>query len=309
MLTSVGLGLLLAATPPTITPFAHGRKAAFSVEFDDAMESQIKNAFPLLAQYRIPATFYIVPDGGGYAQNREIWEKKVPSLGHELGNHTMHHSDTVGAAQAEKEIGGAAKAIEQALGKPTLTPFAIPGGVKWEIPEEDFRRILKESNTFFPGRGDFHWDGQGDILRYPKAALEKGSWGQIGFHGVGDQWLTTSVESLASLLAFLDAHRDELWIAPTGTVWKYQREREAVQSVELTPEGENAFKLALRFEPGKLAPFELYNVPLTVRISLPSEWKKVWVLIDGRKRQAAVRDASLDIDVPPSAKSVRIERA
>lgn len=48
---------------PTVTPFAYGRKAAFSLEFDDSMVSQIANVLALLARYRFVATFYINPDG------------------------------------------------------------------------------------------------------------------------------------------------------------------------------------------------------------------------------------------------------
>ncbi|CAN5674396.1 hypothetical protein BH11ARM2_BH11ARM2_01270 [soil metagenome] len=292
---------------PLVTPFAYGRKAAFSMEFDDSMDSHVKNVLPLLAQYRFPATFYINPGRTNYRP--EIWEKAVPAAGHELGDHTMHHGDTVGAEQGAKEIGDAAKVIERALGHPVLTPFGTPGGVKWEIPEVDFQRILKENRLFFPGRQDFYMDDQGDILRFPKLALEKGIWRQLGFHGVGGEWLSTSVAHLTTLLQFLDAHRNEIWVAPTGTIWKYQQEREAVTGIDSTREKDGSVRLTLRFDKAKLAPFELFDVPLTVRTPVSGDWKKVWVVIDGHRKQMATNDGRVDLQVSPQVKSIQLENA
>lgn len=310
MLFLAGLLLMSKDPLPVIAPFAHGKKAAFSLEFDDSMDSQVKNALPLLAQYRIPATFYINPGRTNYPAAREIWEKQVPAAGHELGNHTMHHGDTMGAEKGAEEIGGAAKAIESALGHPVLTPFGIPGGVKWEIPEGDFQRILKENRLFFPGRKDFYQDGQGDILRFPKLALEHETWGQLGFHGIGGEWLSTSVSTLKDLLQYLDAHRDEMWIAPTGTVWKYRREREALRSIRQDSKPDGSYKLTLQFDRTKMEPFELFDVPLTVFAPVPSGWKTAWVVVDGQKRLTKIRDGVLlEIDVTPGAQNISFGKA
>jgi peptidoglycan/xylan/chitin deacetylase (PgdA/CDA1 family) len=290
---------------PTVTPFAFNKKAAFSLEFDDSMVSQIKNVLPLLAQYRFPATFYINPGRNDY--DKAVWEKKVPAAGHELADHTMHHRDTVGAEQAASEIGDCAKVIEHVHGHPLLTVFGTPGGVKWEIPPDDFQRVLKENRLVFPGRMDFYQDGQGDITRFPKLALEKDVWRQLGMHGVGGQWLSTSVENLTNLLRFLDAHRDEIWVAPTGTVWKYQREREALNRLFVDPKGDG-FRLTLGFDRTKLEPFELYDTPLTVFIFVPLEWQRAKVLIDGKSSVVPTSRGTAMIQVAPQARTVLIQK-
>lgn len=298
LLATLLLGLM---STPTVTPFAHGRKAAFSLEFDDSMASQIANALPLLAQYRFPATFYINPGRSDYRP--EVWEKAVPAAGHELGDHTVHHADTVGATRAAEEIGSVARIAERVHGGSRLTVFGIPGGVRWEIPEADFQRILRENRLVFPGRMDFYQDGQGDIARFPQLALDKGAWRQLGMHGVGGQWLSTSVANLATLLRFLDAHRDEIWVAPTGEVWKYQREREALHTIDVNPDGEG-LRFSWSFDRTKLDPFELYDVPLTVRIPVPDGWKAVRI----RGRTTPVRDGIAEFDLAPQVATVRIEK-
>ena len=290
---------------PTVTPFAFNKRAAFSLEFDDSMVSQIKNVLPLLAQYRFPATFYINPGRSDY--DKEVWEKRVPAAGHELADHTVHHADTVGAEQAAKEIGDCAKTIERVHGHPVLTVFGTPGGVKWEISPADFQRILKENRLVFPGRMDFYQDGQGDITRFPKLALEKGIWRQLGMHGVGGQWLSTSVENLTDLLRFLDVHRDELWVAPTGAVWKYQREREALQGISVEAVGRD-YRLTPHFNRAKLEPFELYDTPLTVRTDVPAEWTRVKVSISGKRFVVPVNGGSAMFQMPPQASSVVIQK-
>lgn len=303
----VGLVPMSNSPSAVVTPFAHGRRGAFSLEFDDSMTSQIQNVLPLLAQYRFPATFYINPGRNDY--RKDVWEEQVPKAGHELADHTLHHGDTVGAGQAAQEIGPVAKTIERVYGKPRLTVFGTPGGVKWEIPEADFRRILKENNLVFPGRQDFYQDGQGDITRFPRRALDEGVWRQLGFHGVGGQWLSTSVENLTTLLCFLDVHREELWVAPTGTVWKYVREREAVKAIDVKPDGADAFTLKLDFDRSRLEPFALYDEPLTIKVSAPSDWTKAWTVVDGERRQVAITDGRFQFDVSPKAHSIRVERS
>lgn len=295
----------MSVLSPVVTPFAFGKKAAFSLEFDDSMVSQVKNALPLLAQYRFPATFYINPGRNDYSA--EVWEKQVPAAGHELADHTMHHQDTVGAEQAAKEIGDCAKVIERVHGGPVLTVFGTPGGVKWEIPPYEFRRILRENRLVYPGRMDFYQDGQGDITRFPKLALEKGVWRQLGFHGVGGQWLSTSVGNLADVLRYLDLHRDEIWVAPTGTVWKYQRERAALQEIAVAADGDG-YRLTPRFDRAKLEPFELYDAPLTVRADVPAEWQRAKVSTGRNWFVVPVVGGKAMFQMVPQADSVRIAK-
>ena len=285
-----------------VTPFAHGKSCAFSLEFDDSITTQVKNVVPLLSKYKFPATFYINPGRSQYKQYQRIWEEVIPMYGHELADHTWNHGDTVGAEKASEEIGSVAKLIEKIVGHPTLTVFGTPGGVKWDIPADDFKRILKENRLIFPGRQDFYQDGNGDITRFPKRAIDEKIWRQLGFHGVGGEWLSTSVENLTTLIKYLDKNRDKMWIAPTGTVWKYLRDREALTGFAPGPRG----LLIPQFDHTKLQPFELYDVPLTMHFSAPATWKKAVVKIDGKLVSATLTNSIVEFDFSPQAKSIKI---
>ena len=296
---------IASMSSPVVTPFAHGKSCAFSMEFDDSITTQVKNLFPLLLKYKFPVTFYLNPGRSQYKQNQEFWEKIVPLAGHELADHTWNHGDTVGAEKASEEIGSVAKLLEKIAGHPKLTVFGTPGGVKWEIPEADFRRILKENNLIFPGRQDFYQDGQGDITRFPKRALDEKVWRQLGFHGIGGEWLSTSLDNITTLFEYVHANRDKMWIAPTGTVYKYVHERAALTSIETAKNG----ALIPHFDKSKLGPFELYDEPLTMRAPVAVGWKKAIVTIDGKRLMpVSVKGGGIEFEFTPQAKLIQIKK-
>jgi hypothetical protein len=216
----------------------------------------------------------------------------------------MQHGDTVGAEKAASEIGDAAKALDRIRGHKILTPFAIPGGVKWDIPKADFERILSENHSFLPGREDFYQDGHGDITRLPALALKTNTWHHLGFHGIEGEWLSTSLSNLTSLLDFLDKNRDQLWIAPTGIVWKYTREREALLKLDVKPNG----TIVPIFDRMKLDPLELYSVPLTLQVPVPPTWKKVSASIDGKRVEATLKGHLAELEFLPQSKSIVVKK-
>ena len=65
-----------------------GKRAAISLTFDDARESQVTKGIPLLDEYGVKATFYVVPRN--LNGKVDAW-KKAAMNGHEIGNHTLKH--------------------------------------------------------------------------------------------------------------------------------------------------------------------------------------------------------------------------
>src|SRR5690606_40894702 len=82
------LALPLAAKQKFTWP--EGRKAAVSLAYDDALDSQLDNAVPALQRHGIKATFYIVPGREGLQNRLEDW-RALAGMGHELGNHSLSH--------------------------------------------------------------------------------------------------------------------------------------------------------------------------------------------------------------------------
>lgn len=63
--------------------------------FDDGYESQYSNAKPILDKYGFKASFYIVCNYVGSADNRMTWKdiKSLQQEGHDIASHTMNHHD------------------------------------------------------------------------------------------------------------------------------------------------------------------------------------------------------------------------
>src|SRR5262245_30961551 len=84
------LGRSPQTPPPARTSFAwpHGARAALSLTFDDARESQLDVGVPLLAKHEARVTFYLTANA--LRGRGDAW-KRAAASGHELGNHTLVH--------------------------------------------------------------------------------------------------------------------------------------------------------------------------------------------------------------------------
>jgi len=69
-----------------------GRRAALSLSFDDARESQLDRGIPILARHGIKATFYVSLHN---VEPRLAGWRAVTAAGHEIGNHTVRHPCSV----------------------------------------------------------------------------------------------------------------------------------------------------------------------------------------------------------------------
>ena len=65
-----------------------GKTVALTLSFDDARESQLDRGVPILNQYDVKGTFYVLP---GMVEKRLAEWKAALDAGHELGNHTDTH--------------------------------------------------------------------------------------------------------------------------------------------------------------------------------------------------------------------------
>ena len=89
--------LLLFAIAGPSTAFAgdgfawpDGRKAAVSLAYDDALDSQLDNAIPALDRHGLKGSFYLVLSAETVRRRMPDW-RAAAANGHELGNHSLFH--------------------------------------------------------------------------------------------------------------------------------------------------------------------------------------------------------------------------
>jgi len=263
---------------PKILKFQGGADAAVSLQFDDSMTTQLQNAVPLLDARKIRATFFVITGSWQYGQHKHAWEIDLPKAGHEIANHTVHHTGAKNVEELQEEIGGCSEYLATVFGpKPRLVSFAIPGGVPWNFTREQLDPIFQKYHLVLAENRNFFDEKTTDPVKFVQTALDKGTWTNVAMHGVGGEWLSTGIPTLTRLLDFMVANRDRLWIAPEIEVYKYVQERDAASMPILKAKGPNRFTLVITCDQSKLAFKDLpvstlYDEPLTVEVPVPSTW-------------------------------------
>ena len=113
------------------------------LQFDDGDEDNYKYAFPILKKYGFPAMEFLVSDKVG-TPGFLTWDqvKEMEKYNFLAGSHTRHHVylPKVSLAQAQEEIAGSKKIIEDHLGH-SINYFCYPSGGF----TEDVKRLVKEA--------------------------------------------------------------------------------------------------------------------------------------------------------------------
>lgn len=73
---------------PKTTSWPNGRRAALSITFDDARESQLDVGLPVLDKEEVKSTFFVSVDK---VKHRQAEWREVADAGHEIGNHSLSH--------------------------------------------------------------------------------------------------------------------------------------------------------------------------------------------------------------------------
>ncbi|TQF73165.1 polysaccharide deacetylase family protein [Pseudoalteromonas luteoviolacea] len=241
--------------------YPNNARNAISLSFDDARESQVDIAIPLLNKHGVKGTFYVNPQ---FAKKRlEGWKKAVKQ-GHELGNHTSSHLCTgnfawlrkqglgleqVDLAWLRSDIESTTKFMQAEFG---ITPqsFAYPCGntfvgrgeqVKSYVPL--VAKMFKTGRTWLDETGnnptytDFaqlagnRMDGMtfDEIKTLLEMLREDNKWIILAGHDVGEKGLyTVDKDALDTLIAYLKDPKNGFWLATVNEVASYietQREK------------------------------------------------------------------------------------
>lgn len=241
-----------------------GRKAAVSLAYDDALNSQLDHALPALDRHGLKASFYLPLSSAPVWTRIEDWRAAARN-GHELGNHTLFHQcsgrapgrdwvtpaqdlDATTVAQMATQVAFADTLLERIDGRGTRT-FTVPCGdrraadgdyvdaiagrfVGIKVPGD---AVVADMATLDPAAvpvlAPEGLSGP-QLIALVEAAGRKGTMVNFTFHGIGGDYLQISNEAHDTLLAWLDAHRDEYWTVTFGEIMRWVREHPGSGSLQ-----------------------------------------------------------------------------
>jgi peptidoglycan/xylan/chitin deacetylase (PgdA/CDA1 family) len=243
-----------AAEPSGSFHWPGGAKAAVSLAYDDALDSQLDNAIPALDRYKLKGSFYLQLSSPSVARRMAQWQA-VAMNDHELGNHTLFHQcahslpdrewvrphrdlDTTTVDQMKDQVALANTMLYAIDGRRERT-FTIPCGDfkaagKNYLPsiKAEFVAIkgglgtgIAESMTtldpyMVPVLPPVDMTGT-QLIALVKAAGAKGTMVNFTFHGVGGDYLSISTEAHEELVKFLAENRNVYWTDTFLNIMKY----------------------------------------------------------------------------------------
>ena len=239
----------------------HGAKAAVSLAYDDAIDSQLDNAIPALDRAGLKGSFYLKLASPSIARRMPEW-RAAAAHGHELGNHTLFHQcsaalpdrswvspeeniDTTSAARLVAQVRVANTMLHAIDGRDERT-FTVPCGDVLAAGENYVKLIHGDFVAIKSGAGGVVAsmdaldpyavavtapDGATgeQLIALVKEAAAKGTMINFTFHGVGGDYITTSNKAHEELLAFLAAHRDVYWTDTFLAIMKYVKGQQAAR--------------------------------------------------------------------------------
>jgi peptidoglycan/xylan/chitin deacetylase (PgdA/CDA1 family) len=226
-----------------------GKRAALSLTFDDARQSQVDRAIPILDAHGFKGTFYVNPPN--VKLRLYEWQRAV-ERGHEIGNHSMTHPcsgnfrwsrrnalEDYTLARIEADIERADEAIRQMLGVKPIT-FAYPCAHKFVGRGEHLKSYVPlVARKFLAGRSGFDETANDpafcdlaqvlgvvvDRMSFDQIrpllddALAHGGWLVLVGHEVGDDahqtWLAKTLEEVCR---FAQDPANGLWVDSVAAV-------------------------------------------------------------------------------------------
>jgi peptidoglycan-N-acetylglucosamine deacetylase len=326
----------------TIARWPGDREAAISLTFDDAMSTQLENVEPVLRKHHLNGTFFVMTGKPDWSQRKKEWQA-LAAEGNEIANHTVNHpcllkeitphSQEYTPEKMEAEIRDAATEITQTIGSQRGLTFAYPCGNMSFGPVGEQARNQALFTTYvsqysFAARG-YGVAGAQDpdnmnVLSVPDLGMTQGkdfvallemaepavrarNWGVFTFHGVGGEWLSIDTEALEELTGYLEQH-SEIWTTTFGDAVRYIQERQAA-SVETDKSGESSLDVRLSWPLDR----KVYDLPLTLRIDLPTSWKHVNAAANGKAVATTVKTGAKGavalIELAPGTETVHLTAA
>ena len=236
----------------------NGSRAAVSLAYDDALDSQLDHAIPALNKYGLKASFYLTLASPTVTKRLLDW-RQVAKDGHELGNHSLFHQcssmgidrswvtaendlDKISVAQLVAQIRLGNSMLFAIDGKKERS-FTVPCGDEFASSVSYLSKIKGDFVAIKFGSGGVvknmavidpyavsvavPTDVTGaQLIEIVESAAALGSIANITFHGVGGDYLAVSTSAHATLLAYLAAHRDVYWTDTFLNIMNYVKEQQ-----------------------------------------------------------------------------------
>ena len=254
-----GLALPCGAIAGDGFAWPNGQKAAVSLGYDDALDSQLDHAIPALDRHRLKGSFYLILSAPTVRARMQDW-RAAAANGHELGNHTLFHQCSGGGAGREwvlpqRDLRSTTVAqMRDQLALASTMLQAIDGKTARTLTAPCFERMASDGDYIAAVAPEFVGIKLGggavvadmatldpsavpvlapeglsgaQLIAIVEEAGRKGTMVNFTFHGIGGDHIQTSLQAHEELLAWLDAHRDEYWTATFLDIMTWVRGQQA----------------------------------------------------------------------------------
>ncbi len=279
-----------------IAYFRDNKAGAVSVTFDDGYQSQITTGVPQLNARGLKGTFFVITGDDVWINTHVPWAtwQVVAGQGHEIGSHTVTHPDLTA-------LSGAALQTELSVSQITINQ-EIPGQscISLDYPGGSTNATVQSATATYYAAGRATWAVEGGVLNHYSAGSDMyGAWQPINFYDVGSQGVDVSgsviqpsnlgtildVAALRHAWACFHLHEVQngpmfgqfldlvltknVWVDTLGNIARYMKERlnSTIQVVNDTTS-----EIRLRIVMNASLPTATYNVPLTLRSTVPYAW-------------------------------------
>ena len=230
--------MLLMGSAQALETWPNGARAAISLAYDDALDSQLDHALPALERHGLKGTFYLTLSNPSVRQRMADW-RAVARKGHELGNHTLFHQcsragagrewvapqrdlDATSVAHMQDQVRLANTMLHAVDGRRERT-FQAPCGDRNAGGQPYWAAVRDEFVALRAGGAAPAGVSGAQLIALVQEAAARGGVVNLTFHGIGGDYLAVSREAHEELLQFLAAHRAQYWTAPYLEIVRHQR--------------------------------------------------------------------------------------
>lgn len=266
VLGTTSVAAAAAADPPFAWP--NGAKAAVSLAYDDALDSQLDTAIPALDKAGLKASFYLTLSSDVVKRRMAEW-RAAAARGHELANHTLFHQcsrsapdrawvtpendlDKTPVAQLVAQIRVGNTLLHAIDGQRERT-FTAPCGELQATGENYLGLINGDFVAIKSAPGGIVADltaldpyavavavpsdvSGAELIDLVKSAARAGTMVNITFHGIGGDYLSVSRQAHEELLNHLAAHRDIYWTDSFINIMRYVKAARVLKDAASRPQ-------------------------------------------------------------------------